>query len=286
MLTLQVTRLLSYITRMKPEVVKRFDNCWEFEFSEFSLDDWNELDNAIDLLGVDNEECVKLLQRITSATPDYHIDAYVHLSMAHEVMGKKLLALDCARKAYAIGSNCLPNEVLEGKGILDWGLVYNRPFLRAIDQLATLYARAGETDKALELYMQGLNVNPIDNQGFRMLALEILWHQEDIERIEVLLNQYDDDHSLEIMFGHAILASIKGNKKECVKRLKQASKHNKWVIPYALVSRKNKKLQKILDTIEYIDPRSSEYAYDYWLRNRKILRRSEVTMAFAVFSGK
>jgi len=46
---------------------------------------------------------------------------------------------------------------------MEWGLIENRAYMRAIQYQADLYADAGEYEKAVELYRLLLQMNPNDN---------------------------------------------------------------------------------------------------------------------------
>ncbi len=58
-------------------------------------------------------------------------------------------------------------------GQLPWGLIENRPFLRALHGLGLCHYRAGATDEALAVFHQMMRYNPSDNQGARMLIKDI-----------------------------------------------------------------------------------------------------------------
>jgi hypothetical protein len=95
------------------------------------------------------------------------IDAHAHLgnlefdnwpqrAMLHYEIGIK------------IGELSLPPEF---DGVLPWGHIYNRPFLRCLKGYALCLWRTGEAFKAQEVFERILSLNPNDNQGVRFL-----WH--------------------------------------------------------------------------------------------------------------
>jgi hypothetical protein len=67
-----------------------------------------------------------------------------------------------------IGELSLPPEF---DGVLPWGHIYNRPFLRCLKGYALCLWRTGEAFKAQEVFERILSLNPNDNQGVRFL-----WH--------------------------------------------------------------------------------------------------------------
>ncbi len=97
------------------------------------------------------------------------IDAHVHLgviafdrspdrAMIHYEMGIKL------------GEMSLPPKF---DGVLVWGHLYNRPFLRALKGYALCLWRLGETAKADKVFRRILSLNPNDNQGVRFCREDI-----------------------------------------------------------------------------------------------------------------
>lgn len=50
---------------------------------------------------------------------------------------------------------------------MEWGVLENRPYMRAIQYRADVYADMGQKKKAIELYRLLLTMNPNDNQGVR-----------------------------------------------------------------------------------------------------------------------
>lgn len=95
------------------------------------------------------------------------IDAHVHL-------GNQMFdrwpqdAITHYEIALAIGELSLGPDF---SGILPWGCLYNRPFLRALHGYGRCLWRAGDLDGALNVFERSLALNPADNQGVRFC-----WH--------------------------------------------------------------------------------------------------------------
>lgn len=66
-----------------------------------------------------------------------------------------------------IGELSLPDGF---DGVLLWGRLYNRPFLRCLHGFGLCLWRLGRTDEALAVFERILALNPDDNQGIRFLA--------------------------------------------------------------------------------------------------------------------
>lgn len=52
-------------------------------------------------------------------------------------------------------------------GVLIWGHIYNRPFLRCLHGYALCLWRFGRMEQAQEVFERILSLNPYDNQGVR-----------------------------------------------------------------------------------------------------------------------
>jgi tetratricopeptide (TPR) repeat protein len=58
-------------------------------------------------------------------------------------------------------------------GVLPWGLIDNRPFLRCLHGFGLCLWRLGRIDEAAEVFRRILWMNPADNQGIRFLQLDL-----------------------------------------------------------------------------------------------------------------
>jgi hypothetical protein len=58
-------------------------------------------------------------------------------------------------------------------GVLPWGLIDNRPFLRCMHGYGLCLWRLGRFDEAEHIFQQMLWLNPSDNQGVRFLIDEV-----------------------------------------------------------------------------------------------------------------
>lgn len=84
---------------------------------------------------------------------------------------------------------------------LNWGILENRQYLRAIHYLGLMLWREGNTERAKELFMQLLKLNPCDNQGIRYVVAAVYaglsWEQmdEDRDKEEKLLKEQNKKHN-------------------------------------------------------------------------------------------
>jgi tetratricopeptide (TPR) repeat protein len=72
-------------------------------------------------------------------------------------------------------------------GVLSWGLVNNRPFLRCLHGLGLATWRLGQPDEARKIFERMIRLNPSDNQGVRALLAAITageepdWDEEELD---------------------------------------------------------------------------------------------------------
>jgi hypothetical protein len=58
-------------------------------------------------------------------------------------------------------------------GVLPWGYVDNRPFLRCMHNFGLCLWRLGRFEDAEALFLRMLRLNPLDNQGVRFLIGDV-----------------------------------------------------------------------------------------------------------------
>jgi tetratricopeptide (TPR) repeat protein len=126
------------------------------------LKDAGEYDKAIDLL-------MGLCQSDLRC-----LDAHAHLgSFATELSPAEAI------RHYAVGVGL--GELSLGRdftGLLPWGLIDNRPFLRCLNGLGLCARRLGRFDEAERIFTRLLWLNPTDNQGARCNLAAVEMRQE------------------------------------------------------------------------------------------------------------
>ena len=120
---------------MPPEgsllVEARGEGGWEFAFPRLTMTICEYFHDAIDAWETGDVTFTE--QRYRQLLTDYpeFIDAYHHLAILLEESGDEDEAYDLWQHAVKIGEQHLPDPVREGKGMLPWPMIDNRPFLRA-----------------------------------------------------------------------------------------------------------------------------------------------------------
>lgn len=91
------------------------------------------------------------------------IDAHAHLGNLELERRPKRAAVHYDM-GIRIGELSLPRHF---DGVLSWGLIYNRPFLRCLHGYGLCQWRVGRLDEAERVFERLLSLNPNDNQGVR-----------------------------------------------------------------------------------------------------------------------
>ena len=105
------------------------------------------------------------LQDLAARYP-WFIDVHAHFGFALLEQGKTRRALAACRQGVEIGEAAIPSAY---RGVIEWGWLENRPFLRAAHGAVLCHLRLRQWHKALSLMEKTLAWNPGDNQGVRYL---------------------------------------------------------------------------------------------------------------------
>jgi hypothetical protein len=97
------------------------------------------------------------------------LDAHAHLgNLAFDRFPKK--AIRHCEVGFRIGQLSLGRSF---EGLLPWGWIDNRPFLRCMNGFGLCLWRLGRFDEAGSVFERMLWLNPSDNQGVRFLIDEV-----------------------------------------------------------------------------------------------------------------
>lgn len=99
------------------------------------------------------------------------LDAHAHLGSWD--MDRTIFD-DRARKHYEIGIKIAELSLGERfNGLLPWGIIDNRPFLRCMHGFGLCLWRSGKFEKAKSHFERILWLNPLDNQGIRFILADL-----------------------------------------------------------------------------------------------------------------
>lgn len=128
----------------------------------------DEFDAAMDARAsgrLTNAKYASTLKAQVERHPEF-IDGHAHLGFALMDQGKPKLALQACSRGFEIGEHTIPAEF---SGVIEWGFLENRPFLRAAHGVLLCHLRLGQRREALAMMEKMLRWNPNDNQGVRFL---------------------------------------------------------------------------------------------------------------------
>ena len=159
-------------------------------------------------------------------------DAYNYLASIEKDIDN---AIKQFKKAIEAGEKSIGAEKFkEGKGHF-WGIFETRPYMRAKAGLADCLNAKNETDKAIEIYEEMLELNPNDNQGIRYLLSTLLLGKTDLGKYENFIKKSEDENSAVWNYNNALYSFKKlGQTIKSEKTLMRAYKSNVFVIDYML----------------------------------------------------
>jgi len=126
---------------------------------------------------------IKILKALVERHPHF-IDGHAHLGNALMEEGKPKLALQAWLRGFDLGERALPAGFA---GLIEWGFLENRPFLRAAHGAALGHSRLRQHREALAILERMLAWNPNDNQGVRYLIGSEYLRAGETEKAERIL---------------------------------------------------------------------------------------------------
>lgn len=157
------------------------------------------------------------------------IDAYHHLGNLAWQEGNIPRALKYYEMAVRIGRLSLP-ERLDGR--LPWGILENRPFLRACHGRGLALMHLDRGLEAAEAFDELLRFNPDDNQGVRYLAPPLWLAHGAWDRAGELLDRTGVDGTNR--YTRALIDIEQGRRREALRWLCSAIADNRYVISMVL----------------------------------------------------
>jgi len=124
-----------------------------------------------------DQEAFKIIEEIL--TTDLRcLDAHAHLGNweFNSTNEPHRNTIDKAKRHYEVGVKIgdlsFSNDI-GFNGVLRWGHINNRPFLRCLHGYGLSLWRLGKSEEAREVFNRILWLNPLDNQGIRFLLADI-----------------------------------------------------------------------------------------------------------------
>jgi len=214
-----------------------------------------------------------VLKKIIIEDPQF-IDAYNSLGFLEINAGKYSNALKIFKQAFAIGSRHIPDNFV---GKIIWGMLDNRPFLRAMHGLGICYLKTDDLAKANAIFEKMLKYNPNDNQGIRALAIQSNIALKQYSTVLSICSKYPDDAMADTLYGRVLALYKTAKVQEAAKALEEAIKY----LP--LVARELVKRQHIPMNGEMPGSMTwggADEAYEYWHRVGKYWEECAETLDF------
>jgi tetratricopeptide (TPR) repeat protein len=182
-------------------IVHAFENEWKFEYPRLKTSVHEALYAALDLLqSGDLKKAEAAFTTLIEEYPEF-IDAHHHLAIILCATSRGRKAREIWVNAVNLGLSAFPAEFKTGVHTLEWGIVDNRPFLRAYHSYGLQLLDAGETEEALALFEHILMLNPNDNQGARVLAIDCYFELGRPADVLAILKNFPGDGLAESIYG-------------------------------------------------------------------------------------
>jgi tetratricopeptide (TPR) repeat protein len=268
----------------KPVVRKYYKHEWEFVHPDAINSDKarDKLWEGVQLLHIDPKMAEQIFKGLISKYP-YFIDAYNHLSLAFRYQNQPSESLLTAGKSYILGKECFPKEFDFEKDKLPWGILENRPFLRACQTYGLECQNHKDYATAIKVFSENLTLNPDDNQGIRYLLLEVFFAMKDYQQARQFIDKHPDDYSIDFRFGAVVLDILEGNVEQADKDLKEAVEVNKFFVD-EVVKQKHIPPPPVtlpgMPNFPVIPMNSIQQAYEYWERNKELFKTKEIIEYF------
>lgn len=180
-----------------------------------AMEDWWRGDRAAALRGY---------RRALKADP-HHGDTHNHIGIAAMDKGN----LVDAEKHFRAAIEGASREIEVDSGMLEWGNLDNRPYLRAHGNLALVFRKQGKWAEAAKIHEQMLRWNPNDNQGARYLLGEEYQRIGDHKKALAAYKKGEDDATTQ--FGMGLVLLDLGRIDEADRALLHGMAANRYVAP-------------------------------------------------------
>jgi len=250
---------------------------WSFEYPRIPFEAHEEFDYAIDIWHAgDLREAEKRFKELIKKYPEF-IDVHHHYALLLQKSGEPYKAFEIWQDIVQFCLSLLPDNFYFGRDLLPWLSIDNRPFLRAYHSLALDYAWINETEKALNIYNNILDMNPGDNQGVRALAIGCYFQLKRPGNVLQITEKFPADGLAETIYGEVLALFQLDYAVKAKKKLKEA---------YAflpLVAEEIAKKQHRRPKNTYPGSYSfggADQAYYYWLENGKYWKSTSGAIDF------
>lgn len=186
------------------EVVPFFKNEWQFHFTRLDDRVYDMFDDALDDFDTGKlKEAEHSFRLLLDGYPEF-IDAYHHLAMLLDETRRHKEARQVWNIAVQIAQAAFPTTFKRGRHRLPWGILDNRPFLRAYHSWGLQLLEQEKVADALAVFDDMLSMNPNDNQGVRALAIDCYFRLAQPTQVLAVCKHYPNDTMEEVLYGRSL----------------------------------------------------------------------------------
>ncbi len=131
-------------------------------------------------------------------------DAYLLLAEPH-IIDNRSKAEDLFRRGVAAGRRALGDTTIENLEKEFWKDYATRPFMRAVNGLASLLQDFGEGNQAIELWLELLRLNPNDDQNVHLRLVPALVAEKRFEEASFWLDRYKLESASALAYSLALM---------------------------------------------------------------------------------
>jgi tetratricopeptide (TPR) repeat protein len=198
-------------------------NEWVFNLPRITQGVDDRLEEGIDQMDADPQRAALIFRQLVEEYPE-HMDAYHHLGLALEQMGRNDEAFQARKQAVDMALKFFPTRFSTDRDRLDWGFVENRPFLRLYHSYGLQLQNHGQIEEALGIFENLLGLSPNDNLGTRALVVGCHFELKEPEGVLSVCRQFPNDAMEHLLYGKALAFFQLGKQKKAGEALDIAVK--------------------------------------------------------------
>lgn len=251
----------------KPELVRAGENYWMIKYPACVHERFEEFWNAVEQMHSNPSAAEEGLKKLITECPNAHMDALLHLGFLLNETGRDVEGAALISKAYSIALQAIPDDFDDEQGQIPWGIMENRPFLRAFHAEILEMMKNADYAPAADKCGFVLGVNPNDNQGIRYLLMECFFHQGEPKAVLDLIQDFEEEGSADFAYG-AVLAHLQLKNTDQAKKKLESALAEYPKVGKEIIKKRHTKPRNQSVTGGIILGSAYE-AYDYWQRNGK-----------------
>ncbi|HQG26925.1 MAG TPA: hypothetical protein PLY73_00085 [Candidatus Ozemobacteraceae bacterium] len=207
------------------------DHEWEFEFPRVGDDELEELDEGIDYMARAPRVAEDIFRKLLKKTPEF-IDARHHLALV--CYRSPLFRQREARELWDEIADTLlavaPAEFQIGRDRISWGMIENRPYLRAMHALACLNLEEGKFGAAQNQLEELLLLDPGDSLGCRAMLPACYFERRRAPAVLELARKFPDEMLPDFVWSVILARFQMGQVDEARALLKIAAEHQRNIL--------------------------------------------------------